>query len=70
MNSDERVPNDPEELAGADQAEQACGAAKYRSKALDVHRHIATKITLDQIITVDGFTDLQNFGIAQLKNAL
>src|SRR4029078_5469007 len=30
-------------------------------EALDVHRHFATEITLDQIVAVDRFADLDGF---------
>ena len=39
-------------------------------QALDVHRGVATKITFYLIIAVDGFADLEHFGVRQLMDAL
>ena len=38
-------------------------------KALDVHRYFTTQITLDEIVAVNHFADLKNFGIGQLIDA-
>ena len=33
---------------------------------LDVHRHVAAEVTLDQVVAVDGLADLQDLGVGQL----
>src|SRR6185312_1020465 len=38
-------------------------------QALDVHRHIAAKITLHQIIAIDDFADLNDLGFGQIAHA-
>src|SRR5262249_12836677 len=38
-------------------------------QALDVDAGLATKIALDNIVAVDHFADLQDFGVAQLADA-
>ena len=38
-------------------------------QALDVHRGLATKITLHGVISVDRFTDMQHFLIGQVLHA-
>src|SRR3546814_5666752 len=43
---------------------QAAIAAKVH-QTLDVHRDFATQVTLDLVITVDRFADLQNLGVGQ-----
>src|SRR5690606_21418160 len=35
-------------------------------EALDVHRRVAAKVTLDRVVGVDGLTDLQDFGVRQV----
>ncbi|MNU94612.1 hypothetical protein D3C71_845990 [compost metagenome] len=48
---------------------QAAVAAEVH-QTLDVHRRIATQVTFDLVVAVDGFADLKNFSIRQLMNAL
>ena len=43
---------------------QAAVAAEVH-QSLDVRCSLATKIAFDGVITVDGFADLQNFGVGQ-----
>src|ERR1700744_3092086 len=38
-------------------------------QTLDVHRHIAAQIALNQIVAVDDFADLDGFGFRQIANA-
>ncbi len=38
-------------------------------QTLDVHRHFAAQVAFDRVIAVDGFTDLQHFGVSQLVDA-
>ena len=35
---------------------------------LDVDRHLAAQIALDEIVPVDGFADLQHLGVSQLRD--
>src|ERR1700731_3221013 len=46
---------------------QAAIAAEVH-QTLDVHAGLATQVALDQIVTVDHFTDLQYFLIAELRH--
>src|SRR5271157_1477836 len=48
-------------------AEAAIGPEIHQ--ALDVDCDFATKIALDEIVAVDGFADLQHFGVRQLGDA-
>ena len=43
--------------------------ARHVHQALDVHRHFAAQITLDAIVAVDHFADLQHFVIGELVDA-
>src|SRR3981081_2733983 len=47
---------------------QAAVAAEIH-QTLDVHAGLATQIAFDHVVAVDHFTNLQNFLIAQLRNA-
>src|SRR6202521_1381502 len=47
---------------------QAAIAAEIH-QTLDVHAGLATQVAFDHIIAVDHFTNLQNFLIAQLRDA-
>jgi hypothetical protein len=38
-------------------------------QALDVHRDFAAQIAFDLVVAVDGFTNLQHFGVGQLVDA-
>jgi hypothetical protein len=38
-------------------------------EALDVHRDLAAKITLDDVVAVDRFADLKNLGVGELIDA-
>src|SRR5476651_163683 len=37
-------------------------------QALDVHRHVAAQIALDQKVAVDDFADLDDFGLGQVAD--
>ena len=47
---------------------QAAIAAEIH-QPLDVHRHFAAQIALDQVVAVDRLADLQDFGVGQLGDA-
>jgi hypothetical protein len=47
---------------------QATVAAKVH-QTLDVHRSFAAQVTFNHVITVDGFTDLQDFCVGKLVDA-
>src|SRR6195256_586591 len=47
---------------------QAAIAAEIH-QTLDVHAGLASQVAFDHIVAVDYFTDLQNFLIAQLRDA-
>jgi hypothetical protein len=47
---------------------QATVAAEIH-QALDVHRHVAAKIAFDLVLAIDGFADLQDFGVGQFADA-
>src|ERR1700761_3476462 len=37
-------------------------------KALNIHRHVAAQIAFDEIVAVDGFTDLNDFVLCKIGN--
>ena len=45
---------------------QAAIAAEVH-QTLDVHRDFAAQIAFDDVVAVDGFADLQDFGVGQLR---
>src|SRR3569623_45854 len=47
---------------------QATVVAKIH-QPLDVHRHLAAEVTLDHVVLVDRFADLDHFGVGQLVDA-
>src|ERR1700759_1026679 len=38
-------------------------------QALDVHRHFAAQVALDEIVAVDGFADLDDLGFGEVADA-
>ncbi len=47
---------------------QAAIAAEVH-QPLDVHRDLAAQVALDHVVAVDGFADLEHFGVGQLVDA-
>src|SRR5262245_30480209 len=46
---------------------QAAIAAEIH-QSLDVELHFAPQVTLDHVVAVDDFTDLEHLGVGQLRN--